>query len=334
MTDRDTLRVLFWNAWLLRPTLWSGGPALPGGDRLFAPHVRERARLVGAALAGRFDAVALAETFEPGEQQAVLAGWAGRPEVTASTGPRRRPASFAGSGLFTVTDRRPVRRTVRHTYAAHGSRLRDADDWAVKGALLVELDLGEARPGLDLVSTHLFAGADLFPLPGADDGHRHHAVRMTQVDELVAFVADVHRDENALLVVGDFNVAAHDRRLPDDPSARYRDLAGRLGEVGLADLWVQLGVGVGTTSTGALEPLLTPDPDEPDAVADGADDDGPDAPDPIGDRIDQLWFRPPVDGGVTPGRPRRWAFPREVAGARRRLSDHLAVSVDLTWSAG
>ena len=53
---------------------------------------------------------------------------------------------------------------------------------------------------------------------------------------------------------------AHDRRLPDDPSARYRELAGRLGEVGLADLWVRLGVGIGTTSTGALNPLLTARP--------------------------------------------------------------------------
>ena len=291
--------------------------------------MRERATLVGAALAGRFDAVALAETFEPDEQQAVLAGWDGRPEVTATTGPRRRPARFAGSGLFTVVDGRTVRRTAQHTYAAHGSRLRDADDWAVKGALLVELDLGEGRPGLDLVSTHLFAGGDLLPLPGAKDGHRHHTVRMAQVDELVTFVDDVHRAENALLVVGDFNVAAHDRRLPDDPSARYRDLAVRLGELGLGDLWGEHGVGIGTTATGALEPLLPPDPDEPDAVADVHSDDAT-APDPVGDRIDHLWFRPPSGGGVVAGRPRRWAFPREVAGTRRRLSDHLAVSVDLT----
>lgn len=330
--DGDTLRILFWNAWLLQPTFRSGGPALPGGERFFAPMVRERARLVGEALAGRFDVVALAETFEPAEQQAVLAAWEGRRGVAAIAGPGRRSTSFAGSGLFTIVDGRPVRLTAQHTYAAHGSRLLDADDWAVKGALLVELDLGEERPGLDVVSTHLFAGGDLFPLRGSQDGERHHRVRMAQVDELVRFVDELHRPENALLLVGDFNVAAHDARLPGDPTTRYDELAAGLGKVGLADLWVEHGVGIGTTATGDLVPLLDPAVDEPDAVADlDPADGGPIHPDPVGTRIDHLWFRQPdVGPPFATDCVRRWGFPRDIGGGRRRLSDHLAVSVDLT----
>jgi len=73
MATEATLRVAFWNTWLLRPRLWRGGPAVPGGDRFFAPDVTRRAPLVGAAIRDRFDVVALAEVFEPSEQRSVAA---------------------------------------------------------------------------------------------------------------------------------------------------------------------------------------------------------------------------------------------------------------------
>ena len=80
-----SVRVVFWNTWLLRPRLWPGGPALPFTDRLFAPDVTRRAPLVGRALAGWRTGLLAASTvltedllprlrrFSPGLDEADLA---------------------------------------------------------------------------------------------------------------------------------------------------------------------------------------------------------------------------------------------------------------------
>ncbi|MGI8757330.1 MAG: hypothetical protein ACR2MB_16040 [Acidimicrobiales bacterium] len=328
-TDRDsTLRVAFWNTWLLSPRLWAGGPRIPGGDKLgLAPDVAERAPLVGQALADRFDVVALGECFEASERRAVAAAW---PDALLIDGPGRGRSKLIGSGLASLVDRRraEVVATARHTYRSGGD-LRDSDTFASKGALFVRVS-SEATdaPLVDLFSTHLIAGGDLFPIPGHDDHARHHRARMAQVDELVDFLVQQHDPANVLVVLGDFNVPAHD---PDpslaDPTERYRDLSARLTSVGLRDLWATDGVGAGSTCTFTDPADLPPDPEEPDRVVDDPDA-GPEAP---GERIDYLWLRVPdgVDVGID--RPRRWAFPGRAArgGRAGSLSDHLALSVTL-----
>ena len=54
-----TLRLAFWNTWLLAPRLTARGPRIPDLRRWFGPDVARRAPLVGDAIRGRFDVVAL-----------------------------------------------------------------------------------------------------------------------------------------------------------------------------------------------------------------------------------------------------------------------------------
>ena len=333
MGEDVNLRILFWNTWLLRPRLWPGGPVFPGADRFFAPDVAVRAPLVGEAVSGRFDVCALAECFEPQEQRAVCRAWS-RPQV--ALGPERRFPRWTGSGLMTVADPTMdagvrIEMAVPHRYRAGGD-LRDSDTFATKGALLTRLRAGGAEaPGLDLVTTHLFAGGDLLPVPGADDHMRHHEVRMKQVDELVAFIAEEHDQSLPLLLMGDFNIRFHDTREGFvDPGASYRDLTARLGPLGLHDLWLSRGEGPGHTCTFEHPSELPPAHDEPDAVA---DEPGPEPDAVTSERIDHAWLAAPADGSPAAAvtAMRRWAFPgREVTGGPAgSLSDHLGLSVDL-----
>ena len=323
-----SVRVAFWNTWLLRPRLWPGGPAIPGGDTWFAPEVVRRAPLVGAAVRDRFDVIALGECFEDSEQEAVGAAW---PEATLVPGPTRHGIRTTGSGLVTLVDPATVQlvHTVTHAFRSGGD-LRDSDTFATKGALLTRVrvdDVGE----LDVFSTHLLAGGDLLPLPGAADSDRHHAARMRQVDELVSFMERERRPSNPMLLVGDLNVCAHDHHESlRHPSDRYEDLAVRLRRIGLRDLWASDGVGAGHSCSFHDPSDLPADPDEPDQVADNPDGDPATSP---GERIDYLWLAPAADGHVTVDvdRPRRWAFTGRGArgGPAGSLSDHLALSVTL-----
>ena len=318
------VRIAFWNTWLLAPRLWRSGPRMPGMKGWFAPDVDARAPLVSQAVAGRFDVVALGECFERSEQEAVARGW---PEATFVPGPQRRGARMQTSGLAAlVAPGATVVRSANHAYRSGGD-LRDSDTFATKGAQMVAVRMAEHVPPAEVVSTHLFAGGDLFPVPGAEDVARHHAARMRQVDELVAFIAAQHDPDCPLMVVGDFNVMADD---PDptlaDPQERYRDLAERLAPLGLADVWAAHGVGPGHTCTFRSPQDLPPDPVEPDRVADDPDGSASTTP---GERIDYLWLASPVDTTVEVDRPRRWAFSgRGVQGGPAgSLSDHLALSV-------
>jgi endonuclease/exonuclease/phosphatase family metal-dependent hydrolase len=320
------VRVAFWNTWLLAPRLWADGPRLPGLDGWFAPDVEARAPLVAKAVAGRFDVAALSECFERSEHDAVARAW---PDATFVAGPRRGRFRSQGSGLATlIGPGATVVRSIGHAYRSGGD-LRDSDTFATKGALFTAVRVADHLPPVEVVSTHLIAGGDLFPVPGADDASRHHAARMRQVDELVAFIDANHDPASPLLLVGDFNVMATD---PDpvlpEPQARYRDLAERLAALELVDVWAGHGVGPGHTCTFTDPADLPPDPDEPDQVADNPDDDAAHA---AGERIDYLWLATPHGTTVTVDRPRRWAFTgRGVRGGPAgSLSDHLALSVTL-----
>lgn len=325
------LSVAFWNTWLLRPRLWPNGPAVPGGDRFFAPQVRERAPLVGAAIRDRFDVCALGEVFDAEQQRSVAAAV---PRSRVVRGPGTGRLRFTGSGLVTLVDetRVDVTRTETHVYRAGGD-VRDSDTFATKAALLCGVRVAPDLPDVDIVSTHLFAGGDLLPVPGANDAARHHRVRMGQVDELVEFVDRFRRPTNPLLVVGDFNVRAHDPDL-DDPTQRYDDLRLRMERLGLVDVWAAHGVGNGPTCTFETAADLPPDPDEPDQVDDDpSTEPGTSLRERPMERLDYLWFAPPSEGDVEVSldRPRRWAFPERgvTGGPAGSLSDHLALSVTL-----
>jgi endonuclease/exonuclease/phosphatase family metal-dependent hydrolase len=328
------LRLLFWNVFLLKPRLVPGGPGLPAIGELAAPAVAERATQIGAALAGEYDVAAFAEAFEPAERARLLAAWDGRRNVSAVVGPERSfppfgPAAFATSGLLTVVDGLAVTRIERHTFATRGSRVHDADAWANKGVLFVEVDPGLGGPCLEIATTHLIWGTGLIGGRHAEDPARRHALRMAQVDELVAFVERVHRPGNALVVAGDFNVVAHDEGASGGPERWYRDLTARLGRLHLVDTWAAAGVGPGPTCGENADPFDDEDPAAPGFVRDDPDAElGPEQ-----ERIDYVFVRDAPEDRLraTVERPRRRAFPRSPGSVDyqrlARLSDHLALSV-------
>lgn len=326
----STVRLAFWNTWLLRPVLWPGGPRIPISEDKLAPDVDTRSALVGAAVRDRFDVVALAECFEAREQQAVAETW---PEAGTVIGPTRKGLRPTGSGLMTLTAPTvTVSHEVRHRFRSGGD-FRDSDTFATKGALLTRVRTAEGLE-VDVVSTHLIAGGDLFAIPGHDDTVRHHAARMGQTDELVAFVERERRPEVPVVLLGDFNVCAHDHE-PSlaDPADRYRELARRIEPLGLSDVWADQGTGPGHTCTFDGPADLPADPAEPDMVRDAPEDDPATAP---GERIDYLWAGSSHDGTVRvhTERPRRWAFTGRDArgGPAGSLSDHLALSVTVQLS--
>lgn len=334
--QRD-IRLLFWNVFLLRPRLVPGGPPLPPVGDLAAPAAALRARQIGEALAGNYDVAAFAEAFEPAERSLLLEAWSAEGAVESAVGPSRSfpprgPAAFATSGLLTVTDHLPIVRRAAMVFETRGSRVHDADAWANKGALLVELDPGVGGARLEVVSTHLIWGTGLIGGSRARDPRRRHELRMAQVDELVRFIEGHHRRENGLVLVGDFNVPAHDPTAPGGPQRWYDDLCERLAPLGLVDTWAEAGIGLGPTCGAATDPFDEDDADAPGMLRD-------DLKATLGEgreRIDYVFVRRATTSGelaVSFDRPRRRAFRRQPGSDAYdklpRLSDHLALSVNL-----
>ncbi len=338
------LRCCFYNAFLLR----AARVPLPGRARYLhsAPAVDARARELGQRLAGRYDVAALCEVFDQSEHRALVSGWHrrggrhGRPRTAA--GPPvflRRVPLVKTSGLLTVVDGHAVARTATHLYRTRGHRFLDADAWAHKGALLVEVDVGLAA-NLEVYSTHLIWGGDLL-VPR--ERHHRSAVadfRQAQAHELLDFVRRTHRPGNATLIVGDFNIdALH-------PSPAYTDLTGAMGDAGFDDLWLTHGTGPGWTCDlrKAPEVIAVADPADPDRCLDrdagareagGVAERGEEGDEP-GKRIDFAWLRRATeDDGVTVDvqAVRRLAFLRSpgVEGYEELpfLSDHLGLHVEL-----
>ncbi len=351
------LRFCFYNAFLLR----AGRLPLPGPKRFLhsVPAVDARAAELGRRLAGRYDVAALCEVFDQSERRAIMAGWyrrdrggdrggggrAGhwsrggrgrRPRLRTASGPpvlTGRMPLVKTSGLLTVVDGPRVARTATHLYRVRGHRFLDADAWANKGALLVEVDVG-AGANLEVYSTHLIWGGDL--LFRRERGHRSAVAdyRQAQAHELLDFVRRTHVDGNATLIVGDFNIdALH-------PSPAYADLTAAMGDAGFDDVWLEHGVGPGYTCDARElgDAIAVPDPADPDLCLDR---DGADAPEitEAAKRIDFAWLRRPGTGdgvAVEVAAMRRACFPRtpgvEGYDDLPYLSDHLGLHLELILS--
>ncbi|HEY4377947.1 MAG TPA: endonuclease/exonuclease/phosphatase family protein, partial [Acidimicrobiales bacterium] len=233
----------------------------------------------------------------------------------------------------TVVDGLPVTRQANAPYKTSGQWWRDSDGMAHKGVLLVEVDPGEGLPHVEVYSTHLFAGGGWIPGPGHADHIRHHEVRMAEADELVAFVERRHHAGNVVVVCGDMNVARDDVRLDGDQTARFRDLSERFARAGLVDAGQGPGSDTGITSDlpGGLASVPQGHPDDPDRVSSDPSDP---AQGPPSNTIDHIFVAlDDVATPVTVGPLQRWMFPRDIGtGKPQRLSDHIAVSVELTLS--
>lgn len=346
----DPIRLLFWNVFLLKPRPVPGLPGLPAVGEIAAPAVADRSAAIGRALRGRFDIAALSEAFEPPDRARLVDAW-GTGRLATAAGPprslRHGPLGFASSGLFTIVDGHRLVRSQTHRYATRGSYLHDADALANKGVLMVEVEVLPGAGHLEVYSTHLIYGTGLVGGRVAHDSVRRHRLRMAQLDELVAFVQRVHRPGNVIAIVGDMNVPAYSADYPDGPTAQHDDLMARLAPLGMRDLWLELGVGVGDTCGIATDAFADQtDPELADALADRPGDPAdptahavPAIPAEMAAeryRIDYLLLQEERDEHtlrLQAERPRRFAFPRPASAPARerlpRLSDHLAVTVAL-----
>lgn len=317
-------RLLSYNAFLLHIRVPTSSV---GRDVMAAPAYRDRAHEIGAALAGRYDAVALMEVFDEDEQAAVLDAWSARPaEHVLGPGPSLLRKS---SGLVTILDGARLARTAQHRFVQRGSLLHDADVLANKGVLLAEIDVG-GPANLELYSTHLVAGNDF--RPRTDGSNPPNPFRLRQVEELLAFVRREHDPANVALVVGDLNADAAAGAGPaHDEYLAVRDAFRRES---FDDVWERYGSGAGYTfcDLGAAARICEHDPDaDRYCLEPAATDPGVGAK-----RLDYAWLqRPsaPHQIAVEVSAVRRRSFPRAPGAPHRDampfLSDHLALDLHL-----
>ena len=302
-----------------------------------------RAVEIAQRVVPEYDLVALCEAFTPFTRQQMLqtAEAQGRRLEHAAGPPRDPGVGRLGGGLFSLCmgGGRRLMRAAWSPFKKQGDPLRDGDAWATKGVLLVEVDLG---PGVvELYSTHLFSGNDLlasrrrvlrlaWPRLSSD---QLLALRLSQVDDLLAFYRAQHDPRNVALVVGDFNLSAQE---PECLEA----LVSRMARVNLRDAWPYPGrrrppprgdthaTGGGGRSS-RLEWLGPTD-------AGGYLDDGVPSPRPV-DRIDYIFVEDPSPRhtfNLDLTRIRRRTFPREPRkpGGERYLSDHVGLETTLIAS--
>jgi len=329
------VRVLFYNTFLLRAL------RLPGGRWLHQkPEVPARVREIGAALQDAYDVAALAEVFVPEDREVlVAAAGTGAPSALAvAIGPDAHPpAALTSSGLVTLS-RRPLVRQATHELRERGRRRSDSDAWAAKGVLLAEVDLGQ--PGnLEVYSTHLFYGGDLWRSAARHRSPALHRIRQAQVEELLAFVDATHRPGNVALVVGDLNIDAEgngpDGQDPERGLAAAEDLREAMDVAGFDDVWSVAGNGPGWTCDLLVAPAerFPADPDDPELCLEPA------PPAQPGDhlvRIDHAYLQRPTPSHaveVAVRKVRRRTFPRPVDAPGRvampTMSDHLGLHLDL-----
>jgi hypothetical protein len=158
-------------------------------------------------------------------------------------------------------------------------------------------------------------------------------VRHQQVEELLAFVRQVHRSENVALVVGDFNVPAHDP-YDDPPDRDYDRLRRAFDGEGFDDVWMEHGQGAGFTWCHDEPPgaVCRPDPDAPGYCAEPAEL----GPGTRAARIDYAWLQRAEAAhrvAVSVATVRRRSFPRNPDADGYELapflSDHLGLHLEL-----
>ncbi len=302
------------------------------------PRVGEVAEMVSR----EYDLAALCEVFTRASRERILgaARQQGR-TVDHAVGPPKGPGvGREGSGLLGLCLGQPgargMVRTAWRAFTRNGDPLREGDAWATKGVLLMEVDLGPGR--LEIYCTHLLWGNDLL----ASDRRllrlasprlsqrRLLGLRLSQVDDLLAFYREQHDPRNVALVAGDFNMSAQ------DPGA-YAALVERMASVSLRDAWPYpgrerpspRGDTFATGNGGRLSRLEWLGPVD----GQGCLDDGAAPPRPTG-RIDYIFVEDPAPGhtfNLDLTRIRRRAFPREGK-AQRYLSDHVGLSTTLIAS--
>ena len=217
------------------------------------PALRPRAREIGEAIHGAYDIAALCETFDASERKLILQAWPREQQPSLAAGPTSSGSWVVlGSGLVTISTQREIR-SQQHTFDERGQRLRDTDAWANKGVLLSVIDLGVGKSRLEVYSTHLLSGDDFeidltVDLPrigtvgigGTPSREEKLRIQLKQVDEVKDFVTRTHQPENVAIIVGDFNIDAHDQALYTIGGVArtpYDHLVSRMQALNMYDLW-------------------------------------------------------------------------------------------------
>lgn len=223
-----------------------------------APAMKERAAELGSAILADYDIAALCEAFDSEERALIIHAWPRDARPDREIGPDVSGNwVVASSGLMTICPRGSITRKARHTFRQRGDRLRDVDAWANKGVLLTEIDFGLVRGRLELYSTHLFSGGTdgqlrrrsqdtLFgriEVGGEPTDLQRLEIRLGQVNEAVDFIRRTHRPENVAMLVGDFNINAHEGaalRIDGITATPYEHLKRTLRALDMHDLWEAL----------------------------------------------------------------------------------------------
>lgn len=190
------------------------------------PDLDGRAVGISAMLAENdYNIAALCEVFTPQRQASILNGVkSGSPNrfVIGCSGPDSS-GNTIDSGLYTVSFDRSLLYKEARQFNNRGSELIDADAWANKGVLLAVFDVGLGR--LEVFSTHLISGGDLankawewilekvtsMSAEAYAASIQDHVLetKMAQIDDLLQFYHERHNPENMAIIVGDFNLDAH-----------------------------------------------------------------------------------------------------------------------------
>jgi endonuclease/exonuclease/phosphatase family metal-dependent hydrolase len=355
------LRLLAYNTYLLDGLRLRSAHQTLGMAIGAKPLLEQRAKEIGEVTSTHYDAAVLSEVFGSREKRLLHAGWKA---AAAESGPNRDKNSLASSGLYTLS-KLPIRRAKTHVFRSRGDRLVDPDAWANKGVLMTEISFGFPDSGLEIYSTHLFAGGPLPPDDVAKAGSEladilkrasakipwlqspartvrrlsdmtssesltkeKHAVRTRQVEELIEFYRQVHDPRNVAIVAGDFNIHAD---CDGKPTKQYRQLVRAMSTVGLYDLWADRCRTRGPTSNLLHDALsICRESVGQTTICDERSDTK------SGNRIDYLFVeRPMPEHGFNLDltRPLRNAFRRDKSAKgyeeMQYLSDHIGLSVVL-----
>jgi hypothetical protein len=190
------------------------------------PALNERALEMGPVF-GAYDICCLCEVFVDDTRARIVAGLGGGNWQSAA-GPDASGAWIAlESGLFFLARNRNITRTERMVYENRGERIRDADAWSNKGAMLNEIDLGFGK--IEFFQTHFFYGGGL-PLVDDPTPQERMAVWRDELRQLAEFYRDHHRAGNVAVITGDFNLSGANLQ-------EYVEVRRVMDSLGLRDLW-------------------------------------------------------------------------------------------------
>lgn len=209
---REVQRFMFLNTWLMDVSAddpgWGavlggllGGPVgaagaaaagdFTGGSK---PAVDARAREIGEFIYDTVDIACLAEVWEEEEKDTIVSQWPSDRRPFHKEGDIGRFAKNS-DGLLVISRELPiVRDKERHEFTFASGHDAKAD----KAVIQVRVDVGIEPSLLELYVTHFQAGDRM--------------IQLTQAIETAWFISRTHDPANPAILVGDFNIKAHDER--------------------------------------------------------------------------------------------------------------------------